>query len=191
MTENMPNKRRTVFIQRAFQGRFIAWMLAMIVAFGICSAAILYILLASDLENETRSAHLRIVDTWQKLGMSIILGNTVSAIFTGISVTVVVLFISHKIAGPLYRFQALLKEVSQGNLDVSAHLRDNDQLQELAHAFDAMLDDLRQRRDKKNKLLQQAQGLLEKLQTQLAGDSTTNHALLTELEQKLVELKED
>ena len=191
MTENMPNKRRTVFIQRAFQGRFIAWMLAMIVAFGICSAAILYILLASDLENETRSAHLRIVDTWQKLGMSIILGNTVSAIFTGISVTVVVLFISHKIAGPLYRFQALLKEVSQGNLDVSAHLRDNDQLQELAHAFDAMLDDLRQRRDKNNKLLQQAQGLLEKLQTQLAGDSTTNHALLTELEQKLVELKED
>lgn len=184
MTEKPPCKRRTVFIQPAFQGRFIAWMLAMIVVFGVCSAAILYFLLASDLENETRAAHLRIIDTWQKLGLSIILANAMSAIFIGISVTVVVLYISHKIAGPMYRLQILFKEVGRGNLDISVRLRDKDQLQELANSFDEMLADLRQRRNRQDAALQEAQGIVDQLK-QMTGDSHPSRQLLADLERRL------
>jgi nitrogen fixation/metabolism regulation signal transduction histidine kinase len=145
MSESVTYKRKIVFINPAFQGRFIAWMLGMIVIFGICSALLMYVLLSSDLENETRTAHLRIVDTWQKLGFSIIVSNIVSALFAGGSVVFAVIFISHKIAGPMYRFRNICTEIARGNLDVSSHLRDKDQLQELASAFGEMVDSLKQR----------------------------------------------
>lgn len=189
MSEKLPDKRSTLFIQRAFQGRFIAWMLAMILAFAVCSAAILYIFLASDLESATRAAHLRIADTWQQLGMSIVLSNAVSALFTGISVTIVVLYMSHKIAGPMYRYQNLFREVGLGNLDISAKLRDADQLQELANSFDEMLAALRQRRDRRHQALQQSQDILNKLRER-AGDSPPSRELLADLERRLAALQE-
>lgn len=45
---------------------------------------------------------------------------------------IVVLYISHEIAGPLYRFESLCHQVGEGNLDTITYLRKKDQLQELA-----------------------------------------------------------
>lgn len=189
MSEKPPYKRRAVFVQRAFQGRFIGWMLLMIVAFAVCSAAILYVLLASDLESETRAAHLRIADTWQKLGLSIILGNAVSALFTGLSVIVVVLYISHKIAGPMYRFQNLFREIGRGNLEVTATLREKDQLQELAHSLDEMVASLKQRRDERRAVIDKSRSILDRLRESADG-TTPPPALLDELSQQLETLSE-
>ena len=177
MSEQLPYKRRNVFIHRAFQGRFIAWMLGMIVIFGICSAILMYFLLSSDLESETRSVHTRIADTWENLGFSIVVSNLVSALFAGISVVIVVIYISHKIAGPMYRFQFICKEVARGNLDVHSHLRDKDQLQELAHSFGEMVEALKDRRREKQATLDQARAQLEILTEECGGSDRAQQAL--------------
>jgi methyl-accepting chemotaxis protein len=186
MNQPVVNKRRTVFIQRAFQGRFIAWMLVMILLFAVCSAFILYLLLASDLQSEARSAHLRIADTWQKLGTSIVIGNLVSAVFAGICVAVVVLYISHKIAGPLYRFQKLFGEVGRGNLDLSASLREHDQMKELAAAFDEMLEALRRQREERAAAVRDAVAAVQQLQALYPGESS---AALARIQARLGELQ--
>ncbi len=187
MNQPVVNKRRTVFIQRAFQGRFIAWMLVMILLFAVCSAFILYLLLASDLQSEARSAHLRIADTWQKLGTSIVIGNLVSAVFAGICVAVVVLYISHKIAGPMYRFQKLFGEVGRGNLDLSASLREHDQMKELAAAFDDMLEALRRQREERAAAVRDAVAAVQQLQALYPGESS---AALARVQARLGELQE-
>lgn len=187
MNQPVVNKRRTVFIQRAFQGRFIGWMLVMILLFAVCSAFILYLLLASDLQSEARSAHLRIADTWQKLGTSIVIGNLVSALFAGICVAVVVLYISHKIAGPLYRFQKLFGEVGRGNLDMSASLRETDQMKELASAFDEMLAALRRQREERLAAVRDAASAVQQLQALYPEESS---AALARIQARLGDLQD-
>lgn len=187
MNQPVVNKRSTVFIQRAFQGRFIAWMLVMILLFAVSSAFILYLLLASDLQSEARSAHLRIADTWEKLGTSIVIGNLVSAVFAGVCVAVVVMYISHKIAGPMFRFQKLMREVARGNLDVSASLREHDQMKELASAFDDMLVALRRQREDRLAAVRDAAAAVHQLQALYPGESS---AALARIQARLGDLQE-
>jgi len=158
--------RRSVFIKKAFQGRFIASVLLMIILFGLCSAALIYWLIGSDLQSQAQSAHVNIANAWERLGLSILIGNIVAAVVAGLSAIIVVLYISHKIAGPLYRFETLCRQVGEGNLDGVTHVRENDQLQELAIAFTEMVGQLRQRRDQQQALLTELQIQLDMLSKQ-------------------------
>lgn len=160
--------RRSVFIKKAFQGRFIASVLLMIILFGLCSAGLIYWLISGDLHSQTQSAHINIANVWERLGLSILIGNVVAAMVAGLTAIIVVLYISHKIAGPLYRFETLCGQVGDGNLDGVTHLRQNDQLQDLAQAFADMVDKLRDRRDRQRDLLTELQVQLDELS--LAGD---------------------
>ena len=169
--------RRSVFIKKAFQGRFIASVLLMIILFGLCSAGLIYWLISGDLQSQSQSAHINIANAWERLGLSILIGNIVAAVVAGLSAIIVVLYISHKIAGPLYRFETLCRQIGEGTLDGVTHVRENDQLQELAVAFTDMVEQLRQRRS-------QQQALLTELQIQL--DQLSNQAETNTLESSTV-----
>jgi len=148
-----PNKRKIILIDKAFQGRFILSVLATIILFGLCSAGLLYWLISGDLNVQSQAAHINIANTWERLGLSILLGNVVAAVIAGLMAIIVVLYISHKIAGPLYRFETLCKDVGDGKLDTITYLREGDQLQELAQSFTTMVDKLRNKRTKDNELI--------------------------------------
>ena len=47
-------------------------------------------------------------------------------------VTLASLLLSHRVTGPLYRFEATLDNMQKGRLDITIHLRDKDQGKELA-----------------------------------------------------------
>ncbi|PKN12211.1 MAG: hypothetical protein CVU69_08440 [Deltaproteobacteria bacterium HGW-Deltaproteobacteria-4] len=53
------------------------------------------------------------------------------------------IFLTHKIAGPVYRLKHALTELINGNLDIRIRLRKWDDLQELAEQFNFFSDDLR------------------------------------------------
>ena len=54
---------------------------------------------------------------------------------------IMTLFISHKIAGPLYRLKMNLKDLGNGNLK-HMHLRKEDQLKEVAISYNEAIDKL-------------------------------------------------
>ena len=159
--QELKSMRRSVFIKKAFQGRFIAWVLLMIILFGLCSAAILYGLIGGELESQTQSAHINIANVWNRLGISILIGNVAAAMVAGLTAIIVVLYISHKIAGPLYRFETLCHQVGNGQLEAKTSLREHDQLQDLSQAFAYMVDRLRVRRDERLELIKQLRTHLE------------------------------
>lgn len=146
----IPPKRRNVFIKKAFQGRFIAGVFLLILLSELCSALLIYWLTGSDLEAQSQSVHVNIVNAWERLGLSLLIGNAVAVIVTGVLTVFVVLHASHKIAGPLYRFEKLCEQVGNGDLDIRVSLRENDQLAELAQAFSIMVDKLRARQSRDN-----------------------------------------
>jgi len=52
------------------------------------------------------------------------------------------LFLSHRIAGPIYRFQEILQEAEKGNLSQAVHLRKTDEFKELSKDFNLFLKNL-------------------------------------------------
>ena len=57
----------------------------------------------------------------------------------------VILFVSHRMGGPLYRISLLCEQLGKGHLDQRVSLRRGDQLQEVAQAFNQGLGGLRHR----------------------------------------------
>jgi len=56
--------------------------------------------------------------------------------------TVHSLFVSHRICGPLYRFRAVFRALSEGNLDIRANIRKHDYLHTDARALNQMIESL-------------------------------------------------
>jgi len=71
-----------------------------------------------------------------KVVLAIILFLTLCNITVGV-------YLSHKIAGPLYRFVMCARELANGNLKIQVNLRKGDELRELETAFNDMTDRLR------------------------------------------------
>lgn len=151
---NNPNsKRRNVFIKKAFQARFMAGVIGLILLSSLSSALLIYWITGGDLQAQSQSAHANIVNAWERLGLSILLGNIVAIIVASAAGVTSVLYASHKIAGPLYRFETLCQEIGNGNFDTITQLREDDQLQELANSFSEMVAKLRNSRDQRNRLI--------------------------------------
>ncbi|MCM8775921.1 MAG: HAMP domain-containing protein [Candidatus Omnitrophica bacterium] len=52
------------------------------------------------------------------------------------------IYVSHKIAGPLYRFHATLESIEKGDFRIRIHLRSRDEAQFLAECFNRTLENL-------------------------------------------------
>lgn len=152
MNNSQPTRRR-IFIKKSFQVRFILGAFAVILLSGLCSALLIYWITADDLQARSLSAHVDIAQTTDRLGLSILIGNVVAIMVAGAVAVISVLYASHRIAGPLHRFETLCEEVGKGNLDYAAQLRENDQLQELARSFSTMVAKLRIQRGQRSELV--------------------------------------
>jgi methyl-accepting chemotaxis protein len=58
---------------------------------------------------------------------------------------VVTLFVSHKIAGPMFRFEKELKQVTEGDLTKRVVLRKKDQITDMAESLNDMISSLHEK----------------------------------------------
>jgi methyl-accepting chemotaxis protein len=133
-------KRRKYFIDRQFQTKYIILTILLLVIYTFLFVVILmfpYIVPLSfdaPLEEQAEAARMLLTlhkSIWPALGAVILIMSSVSILVT------------HKIAGPIYRFKKVLAEISGGNLDISIKLRDKDDLKDLAEEFNLVISDLR------------------------------------------------
>jgi len=88
------------------------------------------------------------------------------------------LFLSHFIAGPIYRFEKTFEEIRNGNLNLHVRLRKRDEFQDAADLFNQALISLRQKirkeRDGVDALINKGEILAQELrgagQTDAAGE---------------------
>ncbi len=185
---NNTSKRRNIYINKAFQGRFIVGVFLLIVLSGLCSALLIYWITGGDLQAQSQSAHTNIMTSLEHLGVSIFLGNLVSMLIAGSVATFVVLYASHKIAGPLYRFEKLCEQIGDDQLDNITALREHDQLQELGKAFAIMSTKLRNRKDKRLMQISKLVGQIEQLQKDVSIPSQQAE-VLEQMRQTLLEIE--
>jgi methyl-accepting chemotaxis protein len=74
----------------------------------------------------------RVGATPSMLIMELFAANWLFILLSGVVLSVLMLFISHSFAGPLYRFEAVFKNFNARDLNQTIHLRDKDIGQDLA-----------------------------------------------------------
>lgn len=187
---NEYKKRRTVFIKRDFQIKFISWVVGLLVICCLCSAAVLYPMISSEIDSGLTSGHPNAGGIKNNMALALLVGNMLAIVVATLATTVVILYISHKIAGPLYRFESICKEIGRGNLNVPARLRKMDQLKGLSEAFAKMLTQLRNRCCDQYTRLEKARSDLNALQ-EAPADSSASRKLVKSVDNLLASLADE
>ena len=144
-TRGGPPKRRILFIEKAFQLKFIAKVTTVVVLGTILTGGLLYLLADREFGRAFYSAHYQARSSWELLLPAVLVSCFVSMCIVALLAVVLTLYDSHRIGGPLYRFRANLKTIGGGDLTLVTHLRDGDELRPLTETMNQMTQSLRTR----------------------------------------------
>lgn len=130
--------RHTYLINRVFQIRFILKIIAMTLAATAFAGLGFYLLADSQLDSSFFSAHRDIQNARELLVPAVAL----AALVTFAVVAVLSVFITvretHRLAGPLFRFEKNIRSMAEGRLETLTTLRKGDELRGLATALNQL-----------------------------------------------------
>lgn len=142
-TADFKNQRRNYFIKKGFQAKFILKFCLLIISACVVMGGLVYILSTKTATTSFENLRLVVKSTSDFILPTLILSSLIAIIFISLATIAVVLFISHRIAGPLYRLERSLVEIGKGNLAVDVRLRKTDEIKALAASVNNMLRNLR------------------------------------------------
>lgn len=131
----LKNRRRNYFIKKEFQTKFILKFCILVMLTALISALLIYRFSDQSLTTVFENSRIKIVPSTRFIMPGLILSSLISVVLIGTATIVVVLFISHRIAGPLYKFESLLERMASGDISFDVHLRRKDEVRKLAEAF--------------------------------------------------------
>jgi methyl-accepting chemotaxis protein len=162
------NRRRRYFIDKAFQGKYVAMMAVFIVSLGI--AGLLILVLGSGYASGQETPNLR---------GAIVAMLGVMFVFICLTIWFGVRF-SHRVVGPVYAIGRHLGWVLDGNYTRDLVLRDKDEFRGIEAIFNKMQAALRERARNEAAALARVESSLEEL-TQVLGAGDCDHEAAREL----------
>ena len=143
MSENRhPYRRRHYFIKKEFQFKFILKFCLIILVGVIFSTGLLFLFSQGTLTSSFQQSRLVIKNTASAILPAVIYTNLITLGLITLATIIVTIFISHKIAGPLFRFEKDLKEIGEGDLTKNIGLRKKDQITDMAVSLNKMIASL-------------------------------------------------
>lgn len=139
------NRRKQYFIKKEFQFRFILKFCGVLLAGIVISTVLLVMLSRGTLTSSFENSQLTVQNTATAILPSILLCNLITLGLITIVTIVLTLLASHRLAGPMYRFQKEIETIGAGNLTQKIQLRNKDQLESLANSLDSMRQALREK----------------------------------------------
>jgi methyl-accepting chemotaxis protein len=136
------NLRRQYFIKKDFQARFIARFILILIIGGVISVGMTLLTTRGTLTTSFVDSRLVIQDTPLVILPSVVLTTVISILVVGIIAAIVMLLVSHKIAGPMFRFEKDIERITGGDLKSHINLRKGDQFQEMVKTLNTMIDSL-------------------------------------------------
>jgi len=137
-------KRRIYFIEKKFQANFILKFCVLVAIGGLLTIGILYFLAMQSTTVSIVNSRVVVKTTADFILPILVQTVVVVMIIVSIATIFVTLFVSHKIAGPLYRFKKTMKDLEGGNFAEDFRIRHLDQLQDLAETFNIMIRRVRE-----------------------------------------------
>lgn len=135
-------RRRHYFIKKDFQFRFIFKFCLILLSGVIISTALLYLFSQDTLTSTFSNSKLVIEKTAFAIMPAVIYTNLITLGLISIASIAVTLLVSHKLAGPMFRFEADLKVIGTGDLTMKIRLRKDDQLTPFVESINSMTESL-------------------------------------------------
>ena len=140
LPQGKPNyQRKNIYIDQDFQNRFILKFCALVVAGTGVTIFALYFLSRHSTSVAFVDARVKVMTTADFLLPLMIQTLIIVMGFVSAGTVVVTLFVSHKIAGPLYRFKQTFHALTAGDFTRPVTLRKGDQLLDVAGDFNRMI----------------------------------------------------
>ncbi len=112
---------------------------------------------SGDADADVDKQRKELVAQQNRMLTSLVAGLGLFVVFIGL----LGIFITHKVAGPIYKMKLLLRQVGSGKLNFHGKLRKGDELQEFFEAFATMAEQLKARQANEVQRLSDALALVE------------------------------
>ena len=124
-------RRKNYFIKKGFQGRYMFNFYLLLALLLLVFTVLISYNTAQYLSITYENYDLQVMSTSAMLFEHILLASWIILIPLGLLLTWVVMRHTHRIAGPLYKFEIVLEQMSRGILDTNLQLRKSDDGQEV------------------------------------------------------------
>lgn len=131
------NRRKNYFIKKEFQVKFILKFCILVVIAALISAFVIYYFSSQSVSTVFENSRLTIKPGTEFILPGLILSSLISIAIVGVATVFIVLFVSHRIAGPLYKLENSLERMASGDLSFDIHFRNKDEIARLARNFNA------------------------------------------------------
>ena len=186
-------RRRNYFIKKKFQIDFSVKFLIIIVIEAVLAIGLFLYLSKGTLTTGYLGSELKIASTYDFFLPMLLFSNLIIVGVTGIIGIAALIFLSHRLAGPLYRFEKALGDLSKGNLAQRFKLREKDQFMELQNSINELANVL----DMNVGAIKSGIAWISKLVSEMQAAAASNPSAkedmasrLPEISKKLQELKE-
>jgi methyl-accepting chemotaxis protein len=171
-------QRKTVLVKRALQLKYIAMVFLSVLVASMIVGGDIYYSMTRVLLTECPSA----TDGVGQFN-SVLLAKT--ALYLGLMI-LISLYVSHRFAGPIYRFEQSAQEIGAGDLTHRVSLRTGDELMELQEEFNGMVAGLQVLVQKDRNLAQRVAQRLDEIAKKIPDDAA--RAELKDLQVELAHL---
>jgi methyl-accepting chemotaxis protein len=131
--------RRRYFVKKEFQLKFILKFCLLVLIGTMISTALLFLFSQDTLTSSFQQSRLVIKSTGLAILPSVVYTNLITLGVIAIATIIVTLFVSHKMAGPLFRFEKELKDIGEGDLTRRVILRKKDPVGDIAVCLNNMI----------------------------------------------------
>lgn len=139
-------KRRTIFIKKNLQFRYM-----LLIIFSVLTGLAIMAFELTFTLDEIFDKYPVLIQPLYDNFLPIVWGFVYKILIYILFVILLSAILSHKMAGPVYRFEQTCKAIADGDFSQRVHLRQGDQLTELQHDFNTMMDRVEDELKKKNR----------------------------------------
>ena len=183
----MKRKRKKYFINKAFQAEFILKFCGLVALGCVIFGVILYMFTNRTVTTSFDNSRLVIKSTADYLLPGLLFGGLIVGLVIAIAASIMVVLLTHRMAGPIYRFEKYAQKIGSGELSADLKIRKKDQFQNLVEVFNKMTHNLSMGLLEVIGVSEKLDDLIEKL-----SDSANKEILLKEDINNIVsELKKD
>jgi len=186
---NRPIFRRTYLIKRALQIRYIGIIFALALLASIVTGYTVFAtgwtLLGEKLANVYPQG--RLLSVFRVTNLTLIR----NLLFVSPFIFILALLLSHRIAGPLYRVEKAIHEISKGVLPAKIKLRKGDDLVDLADAINVLIESLGSSITSRKEVALKIRKELDELKKAISSqpyDTKQIHSSINNLEAKINDL---
>ncbi|MBU0673341.1 MAG: methyl-accepting chemotaxis protein [Proteobacteria bacterium] len=131
MKEKKNYVRKKYFINKRLQGRYMFSFYMLVAIVVVVFSAVIAYYTSQTMIITYENYDLQLGSTPFMLFRKILAAACLLIILLGVLVARIAMYQTHRIAGPLYKFEQVLDRMSQGHLDDEVRIRENDDAQEI------------------------------------------------------------